>query len=206
MLLKYSGENKFIFIGHKKCASTSIVNSNIAEIADIKLRDPLIGRHMTIEEVYETFNFIFEKQNFEFNKFFKFAIIRDPIDWALSKYNFRSGRPSWKGMTFTEFFRSSPHLAKPQSDVLISTKYKEVRVDYLARYHQLTEDLSRIKNILGLETLSIPKLNASVKKVYPHDLEESLKEEIKERFYCDYELLENLESFNARGLQLFQDN
>ncbi|NET44486.1 sulfotransferase family 2 domain-containing protein [Okeania sp. SIO2B3] len=210
MLIKYSGENKFIFIANTKSASTSIVNSNIAEIAEIKVTDVHIGRHMSIDKVYETFNFIFQKQNFEFNKFFKFGIIRDPLDWVISWYNYRSGLPNHKlarkkDMTFAEFFHSVPHLAKPQSNVFISTKSKEIRVDYLVRYDRLTEDLSRIKKILGLDTLSIPKLNKSfVKNIHLHDIEESLQEEIKERYYCDYELLENLESFNARGLQLFQ--
>ncbi|MEM7063912.1 MAG: sulfotransferase family 2 domain-containing protein [Cyanobacteria bacterium P01_B01_bin.77] len=203
MLIKCNGDKKFIFVANKKCASTSIVNSNIAEIADIKLTSALVGRHMSIEEIYETFRFIFEKDNFGFNKFFKFGIIRDPLEWIISWYNFYSGLAHTEEMTFADFFHTKPHVAKPQSVFFISSKYESVKVDYLARYEYLMKDLSRIRKNLGLETLEIPTLNQSWdRKIFSHSIEKSLKQEIEERYRNDYDLIENLDLFNAKSLQL----
>src|SRR6476469_3594766 len=90
MLIKYSGKNKFIFVANTKCASTSIEHSKIAEISEIKLTYglPRIGRHMSIDDISEKFNFLFEE--YKLNEFFKFGVIRDPLDWVVSWFNFNS--------------------------------------------------------------------------------------------------------------------
>ncbi|MEL7505516.1 MAG: hypothetical protein AAFN18_23960, partial [Cyanobacteria bacterium J06554_6] len=71
---------------------------------------------MSIEKIYERFGFIFK--NFPFESFLKFAVIRDPLEWVISWYNFRS-RPSLKrsqsqnksayagNLSFNEFWESN---------------------------------------------------------------------------------------------------
>ena len=43
---------------------------------------------MSIEEIYEIFEFIFKEYKIE--DFFKFGIIRDPLHWVVSWFNFRA--------------------------------------------------------------------------------------------------------------------
>lgn len=88
MLIKYQGNNKFIFVANTKCASQSIEASRLGKISEIKLTNILVGKHMSIEEIYERFGFIFDE--YEFEDFFKFGIIRDPLHWVVSWFNFRS--------------------------------------------------------------------------------------------------------------------
>jgi hypothetical protein len=217
MLIKYSGKNKFIFVANTKCASTSIHTSRLAEISDIKLTDYRIGGHISIEDIYDKFNFIFDKT--EFKEFFKFGIIRDPLDWVVSWFNFRS-RPELRDpkhqnhkyyageMTFSEFWhlRKNEGLLKPQSNRFFSSKNEKIRIDYLVRLENLIEDLSTIREILGLDSLEIPKINESlVRRIEPNDVEDSIKEEIREKHSSDYELLANLKFLNSRGLELFKD-
>ncbi|NES71262.1 MAG: hypothetical protein F6K24_41665, partial [Okeania sp. SIO2D1] len=79
MLIKYSGNNKFIFIANRKCASSSIEESAIAKIADIRIKRSPLGKHLSMKEIYDRFNWIFEHQEFSLDKFFKWGIIRDPV-------------------------------------------------------------------------------------------------------------------------------
>jgi gluconolactonase len=219
MLIKYSGKNKFIFVANTKCASTSIEHSKIAEISDIKLSygRARIGRHMSIDDIYEKFNFVFEE--FKFNEFFKFGVIRDPLDWVVSWFNFTS-RPELRDpkhryhknytgeMTFTEFWhlkKNTGFLKLPQNNMFFSIKSESIRVDYLARQEKLLEDFSLIQDILGLDSLKIPKINeSSVRRINPNDVEDSFKEEIREKYRSDYDLIEHLESFNSKGLEFFK--
>ena len=220
MLIKYSGKNKFIFVANTKCASTSIVHSKIAELSDINstYARPRIGRHMSLDDIYENFNFLFEE--FKFNEFFKFGIIREPLDWVVSWFNFRSrpeiSDPKHKkhqdytgDLTFTEFwhlYKNMDFLKIPQKTIFFSMKSESIRVDYLARYEKLSENLSLIQGILGLDSLNIPKMNeSSVRRINPNDVEDSLKEEIREKYKSDYDLIEHLESFNSRGLEFFKN-
>jgi hypothetical protein len=217
MLIKYSGKNKFIFVANTKCASTSIHTSTIAEISDIKLIYAWIGRHISLEDIYDKFNFIFEKV--QFNEFFKFGIIREPLDWVVSWFNFNS-RPELRDpihqahknytgeMTFSEFWhlRKNEGLLKPQTNKFFSSKNEKIRIDYLVRLENLIEDLSTIREILGLDSLEIPKINESlVRRIEPNDVEDYIKEEIREKYSSDYELLANLKFLNSRGLELFKD-
>jgi len=62
----------------------------------------------------------------------------------------------------------------------------------LARLENLTEDLSLIQGILGLDSLNIPKINeSSVRRINPNDVEDFIKEEIREKYKSDYELIEH---------------
>jgi hypothetical protein len=218
MLIKYTEENKFLFVANPRCASTSILHSKIAEISEIKLTDGRRGKHMIIEDIHEKFNFIFEDRykEYNFNNFFKFGIIRAPLDRVVSWFNFWSrlelSNPKhikYAGeMSFTEFWHLNKNqgFLRPQSNYFFSTKNKSIRVDYLVRYEKLSEDLSLIQGILGLDSLNLPKLNeSSVRRINPNDVEDSIKEEIRERFRSDYDLIENLESFNSRGLEFFKN-
>lgn len=216
MLIKYSGKNKFIFVANTKSASTSIEQSKIAEISDIKLTEPVIGKHMSLEDIYGKFNFLFEE--FNFNEFFKFGVIRTPLDWVVSWFNYIS-RPELRDpkhrfhqnyageMTFSEYW----HLNKnktffpPRSNIFFPQN-KNIRIDYLAKLENLTEDLSLIQGILGLDSLNIPKINeSSLRRINPNDVEDFIKEEIREKYKSDYDLIEHLESFNSRGLEFFKN-
>ena len=56
----------------------------------------------------------------------------------------------------------------------------------------MTEDLSLIQGILGLDSLNIPKINeSSVRRINPNDVEDFIKEEIREKYKSDYELIEH---------------
>lgn len=217
MLIKYSGENKFIFIANTKCASTSIEASKIAKIADIRITDNNIKKHMPIREIHNRFDFIFEK--YDFNDFFKFGIIRDPIDWVVSWFNFRSrvglknpNHPNHKNytgnMTFSEFWHANKDkgfLSPQYHNFFFANKNKNLGVNYLVRQESFIEDIEPIKEILQLDSLGINKKNKStIKRISCEDVDNKIKEEIYNRYSIDFKLISNLKELNLKGLDRFQ--
>ncbi|MEM7063908.1 MAG: sulfotransferase family 2 domain-containing protein [Cyanobacteria bacterium P01_B01_bin.77] len=217
MLIKINGKNKFIFVANTKCASASIEESNIAKVADIKEVYLSRNKHLSIEKIYTKYNSVF--QEFKFDDFFKFGVVRNPLDWVVSWFNFRC-RPEIKdknhqfhhtyvgGMTFSEFWRLNQNrgfLSKDQTSMFFSQDAC-IQVNYLAKLETLEKDLSQIKDILGLDSLGIPKINTStVINAISDDVETSIKKEIKEKYSRDYELINNLKFINSRGLKPFKD-
>ncbi|AFZ47934.1 glutamyl-tRNA amidotransferase subunit B [Cyanobacterium stanieri PCC 7202] len=53
------------------------------------------------------------------------------------------------------------------------------------------EDLIPIVNILGTKNLKLPQSNLSSKKITAVDMEETLKQEIREYYSIDYDLIDN---------------
>jgi hypothetical protein len=211
MLIKYSGLNKFIFIANPKCASSSIEASEIGKIADIKLLRSPIGKHISIQEVHDRFDWIFQQQEFSFDRFFKWGIIRDPLNRVISWYNYRS-RPTLKNpskytgnLSFNEFWEvnKTDKILQPQYNKFFSLRDDSIRVDYLCRQEFLIEDLLPIRNILGINNLDLSQQNTSVKRLKSSDIEETIRNEIKEHYAMDYDLINNIKSFNQQALTLF---
>lgn len=215
MLIKYRGNKKFIFIANRKCASSSIEASQIGKIADLKITRTPIGKHMTIDEVYERFDWIFAEDEFNFHKFLKFGIIRDPLARVISWYNFRS-RPELKNnpnkytanLSFGEFwhFNKNSDFLEPQYKMFFSSKNDNVKVDYLCRQENLEEDLLKIKEILSLNSFKLPQSNTSQKRIGVKDIKEDLKNSIKQFYAHDYELINNLDAINSKALSLFSQS
>jgi len=217
MLIKYRGKQKFIFIANTKCASTSIEKSKIGETPEIKITNAPIGKHMSLEQVHERFGFVFNVIKFE--EFFKFGVIRDPVDWVVSWYNYRSraelSDPNKKNyrnyagdMTFSGFWDSAKdqHSLNPQSQRFFSTSNPDIKVDYLIRLENLNEDLLAVKAILGLNLLNIKQRNKSqTARMSSPAVEDRVRKEIEQKYHSDYELIEGLDAFNSSSLERFSD-
>lgn len=216
MLLKYQGNNKFIFVANTKCASNSIEASRLSKISEIQLTITSVGKHMSIEEIYEKFDFIFREYKFE--NFFKFGIIRDPLHWVVSWFNFRS-RPSladpthryhknYTGeMQFSDFWNlnKDSRFLYPQSAMFFSDRYEKIKVDYLVRFEKLTEDLSFVKKIIGLGSLKLMRKNYSVvRRINADEVDDTIKKEIRQKYRIDYDLIGNLDKYNKSGLERFK--
>lgn len=214
MLIKYTGKNKFIFIANTKSASTSIESSKIARIADVKLIDHRVGKHMPLGKVHAEFNFIFKE--YKIQDFFKFGIIRDPLDWVVSWFNFRSRtalenpqHPNHKNytgnMTFAEFWQSHKNkpFLRPQSQNFFA-KDREIQLDYIILKNNLTDQLQVVEQALSIESIQIKKRNkSSVKRLVVQDVETAIKSEIEQKYHTDYQLINNLDEFNSRGISKF---
>ena len=218
MLIKYSGPDKFVFVANTKCASTTCEASKLGRTADIRLTTTWVGKHMTLAEIRERFDCVFAEIPFE--QFFKFGIIRDPVDWVVSWFNFRA-RPvladpthrshsNYTGnMEFSDFWNRNKHsgFLRPQSAMFSSPDRPEVRLDYLVRFEAMREGLAVVEEILGGQSLRTRtrKNRSLVRRVAPDEIEDRVKTDIMNAYRSDYELIENLESYNAIGLERFEE-
>lgn len=216
MLLKWLGPNQFIFVANTKCASNSFEASGLANTADVKLTSTYVGKHMPLEEIHDRFDFIFRE--IDFDDFFKFGIIRDPLQWVVSWFNYRSrpelADPSHRNhenytgnMEFSDFWSKNrdQKFLDPQSSRFFSESNERIRPDYLIRLEKLSEGLAVVEQILGQKTLRLARKNRSrTKKISDGDVDDQARTDILEKYSRDYDLLSRLDSYNADRLEAFR--
>lgn len=216
MLMKYFGDHKFIFVANTKTASSSIEASHLADIAEVRFTHNTMGKHLPIGRIADRFDFVFDE--FGLDEFFKFGVIREPVDWVVSWFNYRSrpelGDPSHRNhhnyvgdIGFAEFWETNHHrdFLAPQSHMFVSPDDPAIKVNYLIRFRHLADDLATVCTTLDRKPVKLPYRNRSwMGRISASDVDAALAEEIRDRFRADVELIESLASFNAAGIELFE--
>jgi len=211
MLLRYEGPRRFVFVSNTKSASTSVITSSLAAHAQIQLLST--GKHMGLSEVCARFDFLFDETPLE--DFLTFGIIRDPVEWVVSWFNFRS-RPqladpkhplhaNFTGdLTFAQFWdqlRDGSEL-RPQSTKFFADQ--DTPIDVLIRFDRLAEDLAVVAGALGLKRIQLGHRNRStVRRFEVHRVEQAIRDEIRDVYESDYLLLEKIETTNNAGLKRY---
>lgn len=106
MLISLS--KRFVFISNSKTASTSF-EKVLDPYAEIRLRGTGKRKHATWSAVREEFHFLFDHPHYRPESFFRFGVIRDPVEWFVSWYNYRMGLSKEKsglpaGTTFAQYW------------------------------------------------------------------------------------------------------
>ncbi len=100
------------------------------------------------------------------NSYFKFCFERNPFDKAISRY-YWSTRNMEHPPTITDYLKSAPiHLLSNWS---IYTINDEIVVDFVGRYDNLTEDLAKVSQKIGLPSkISLPNTKDNSRKIRSH--------------------------------------
>jgi hypothetical protein len=130
----------------------------------------------------------------EFEHFFKFAFVRNPLDWQVSMYFYMKGVDSHpehkivKDMNFDQYieWRCLKEL-NFQSDYVVEEENKVI-VDFIGKYENLKIDLMKIEKETGW-TLDIPHINKSNHKHFLNYYSNESKELIYKYFKKDFEIL-----------------
>ena len=130
----------------------------------------------------------------EFEHFFKFAFVRNPLDWQVSMYFYMKGVDSHpehkiiKDMKFDQYieWRCLKEL-NFQSDYVVEEENKVI-VDFIGKYENLKIDLMKIEKETGW-TLDIPHINKSNHKHFQNYYSNESKELIYKYFKKDFEIL-----------------
>ena len=209
MLMRYLGPHRFVYVANSKAASTAIHNSQLAGQAQVRLTTA--GKHLPLSDIVNRFDFIFERYAVE--DFLTFGVIRDPVEWIVSWFNFRS-RPELAqqdppashyvgDISFQEFwdrYRGSS-IYPPQSTMFCGP---HGHADFLIRFGRLADDLARVGDVLGIRRLRIVTENqARVVRLRPADVPPSVSAEIRDVYRSDYELIRQLDTTNEDGLRRY---
>lgn len=200
-------KKRFIFIANTKTASTSLSKA-LRPYAEIERQGTPARKHASMAAVLDLYQFLFDLPALAPDTFFRFGVIRDPLEWIHSWFRYRQrakgGQPIAKNITFEEFWRQRDwNIIKNGSPNLQSYRFtdKDFKplVDYLIPYDQLAEHFQIICETMGIET-NLEKLNTSHRTSSTQDIDEGLRAEIVEFYARDYELISQIKELNKTGL------
>ena len=152
-----SHKKKFIFIHIPKSGGTSLsyafLNHGIVLQGDRNF-ESIYFKHIDALNLKE-------KLGDEFDKYFKFTIVRNPFDWCVSNYTFNRGlhRPYVKGtnfevskkppsqfrnMSFEEWLPWWLETFNPSMKRMIIDEQENVLVDYIEKYENLKKEYYKL--------------------------------------------------------------
>ena len=212
-------KHKIIFIHIPKCAGQSIENIFLGDLGlNWQQRHPLLLRprkakekgperlaHLYAEEYFK-FGYIPKEK---YDKFFKFTIIRNPVDRILSEINYqripKKNSKNINGIESVEEYISKViklnkfsdlqrHIS-PQVKFLHDSETNKLLVDKIILFDELNHEVPKILQKKLKVFLEVPKINSSKNKLW-------LKEKLTPRdlsflydFYeSDFKFLKNLKS------------
>lgn len=129
-----------------------------------------------------------------FNEYFKFAIVRNPWDRAVSQYVYMSKRADLRryigmrqGATFKEYLgliRQKMHVQwEPQINFLRDTDGTNL-VDYVGRFETFNDSVNEILSKIGITSAEIPHEKKGSRGSY-HDYYDDESIETVAKFYAD---------------------
>ncbi len=198
-----SHSKKFIFVHIPKTGGTSV--ERMLCRYGILLQGP--GNFDSIYYKHATAESIKRMMGAEYDKYFKFTIVRNPWDWIVSNYAFNRGLgrpwvidtgyslsgkvPDWaKDTPFSEWLPWWIDTLDPSQSVMFTDANGESLVDIIFKFESLTSDFNKLKTRLQLRIWRsrLPHLKSSNResdyKSYYND--ESIKL-VQEHFALDIE-------------------
>lgn len=167
-------EKEFVFIANTKAASTAMENA-LFKHAEIQYGGNPGRKHISWRKVRRKFDFLNAITVDWLDQAHSFAIMRDPIDWTLSWYNYRrretvrNQHSSLAEKSFEAFFKeqdwvfrnSTSGKRKYQRDKF-ECKRSGTKLTQIIRYEELKDSLPALSKTLGLKKgLFLQQLNAS---------------------------------------------
>ena len=135
-----------------------------------------------------------------FNSFFKFAVVRNPFDRAVSQFVYLERRPDLRtylglseGASFDEYLElvnGVIHVQwEPQHAFLTDRKTGELLVDQVIRFERLVPEMSQVLEVLGVKCKSFPHLNAGVRGHYREWYTKRRRKAVEDFYAKDLEFL-----------------
>jgi hypothetical protein len=180
---------RFVFIANSKAASTTIEELLAPHATHRPTGAPAL-KHMSWIRARRDYAFVFDDPAHPESAFFRFGVIREPADWVLSWYNYRSFRPRSgisRGYTFDDFWAKPDWIKRKDQSTRFTDADGVCRFDLLIPYQHLGEALPRVMEILGIECGPERRLNRSKGTLRREEVEPRLWEEINAYYAADFD-------------------
>lgn len=199
---------RFLFVANTKAASTSVEGA-MGPQAEVASPGGAQGKHMPLARIRHQYNFIFDNPAYPFEGFFKFGVMRDPLDWIGSWFRYRKGNkveaPLPAGMDFAGFWergdwniRRGDGSPYQQSDLFCNFR-GEVMCDLIIPYHRLDAVLPRVLDGLGIKA-NLPRLNVSTLRDTGDLIPPALLPELRAHYARDQAIFDGLDDRIEAGL------
>lgn len=201
-------EKKFVFVANTKTASTSI-EKVLAPHAEVSHGGTPARKHVPLRRIYSLYPEVFRggAQKPVTHRFFKFGVMRDPIDWLGSWFRYRKGNkvdsPLPAEMTFQEFWEKrdwniiKPDGARFLQRHLFCAAEGHVLADVIIPYEQLNGMFGEICDCLGIDS-PLPRENVS--HLSDFEVPPALEAALREHLAPDYALRNRLDEINEKGM------
>lgn len=166
-------------------------------------------KHMTLSAARHRHPDLFgSKEN---GGYFRFGVMRDPLDWIASWFRYRSGSevesPLPSDMDFAAFWkRKDWNILHPngrgkylQSDIFCDPD-GSVLADVILPYFNLEPVFFEICDLLGIAR-TLPRKNVSRNTGDASVIPDHLRDEVRAFYEDDYALLDRLDKINISGMQ-----
>lgn len=204
-----SVRKRFVFVANSKTASTSIEQA-LSTHAEIMRGGTAQHKHISMREALREYAFLFDQPAYAPDTFFRFGVMRDPIDWIQSWYRYRRGNkvanPLPQDLSFEEFWarkdwniqraNGKKHL---QRDFFVGAD-GTVLVDCIIPYREIGTQFGAICDALGIKS-TLPRKNVSNIQDTGTDLSDDLKAEMTAFYAEDYALLDQVAELNSAGME-----
>lgn len=196
--------HKCIFIHIPKCGGTSI--ENVIWPEPRKEEDLWMGFISKYYNKYQTgglqhlfASHVLQEAGEEvFAKYFKFTIVRNPWEKAISQYFYMGRRPDLRdfiGMQenvsfkyYLDLIRKKTHVQWEPQYQFITDSNGELIVDYVGRLESINKDMDVIFNRIGIKA-TIEHTNATKHQHYSHYYDDESREMVSELYSSDIRML-----------------
>ncbi|MGA0199144.1 MAG: sulfotransferase family 2 domain-containing protein [Prochlorotrichaceae cyanobacterium] len=213
MLISY--DRQFIFFHVTKAAGTSVkkaLDPYAQEPEKFKITRPpreVDGALNSFYEMWESMLWHAKARDAQkelsqdiYDRFYKFAFVRNPWDWQVSYYHFilkqedHIRHKQVKSMVggFEEYLdwviatkNPFPKGATKLQAEIITDKSGQLMIDYVGRYETIHQDFNEVCQRLGL-AVSLPHLNQSQHRDYQNYYNDRTRKLVAEYFQQDIEL------------------
>ncbi len=201
-------EKRFLFVANTKTASTSIEVA-LKPFSEIVRAGTPERKHTSLHDILNLYDFVFARPEHHADLFFKFGVMRDPIDWINSWFRYRKGNeveaPLPSDMSFADFWEKKDwNIMRPrgagknlQRDMFCAPN-GDVLADVIIPHHNLGAVFSEICDILDIRS-PLERHNVSEIRA-PDELPAPLAADMREFYAEDYELFDRLDDLNATGM------
>ncbi len=200
-------ERKFVFVANTKTASTSI-ESVLKPHADIQHAGNPERKHVPLRRAFNLYPEVFGTGREKAGDYFKFGVMRDPLDWIGSWFRYRKGNkvdaPLPADMEFAEFWALADWNIRRRDGTrflqrhMFSDVQGGLLADVIIPFDQLNSLFTEICDAFGFES-KLPRENVS--HVSELSVPKSLEEELREFYAPDYALFGQLDTINVRGME-----
>lgn len=206
-----SVKNRFVFVSNSKCASTSIERAfkRYAEIIGIASEKT---KHADWLDILHDFHFLFEHREYSPDSFYRFGIMREPLSWVVSWYNYRMDdkrgaealppnttfRQFWEMDDWVKYrrirYQTISAVRRGHKNKALIRNHQRLkfldsdgicRFNFILPYELLDKYIPYVCGEIGVQ-LKLPTRNVSTKYFSEQDIDDDLVSEIKSFYSDDY--------------------